>query len=108
MAHAVNHFDDVRVRVDVERKPDQTLSVRGVSITSHHVGGFVRDWMLKFRTLASEVLGMVQQEIASESERLSILVRQLPIEGLMSRPRVEHTPLSLTALEPRKVRKVFR
>jgi hypothetical protein len=108
VAHAVNHFDDVRVGVDVEQKPDQTRSVRGVSITSHHVGGFVRDWMIKFRTLASEVLALVQQEIAPESERLSVLVRQLPIDNVMSRPRVDHIALGPTCLEPRKVRKFFR
>jgi hypothetical protein len=108
VAHAVNHFDDVRVRIDVEQKSDQTLFVRGVSTTGHHVGGFVRDWMIKFRALASEVLALVQQEMASESERLSAFVRQLPIEDVMSRPRVDGVALGTTRLEPRKIRKNFR
>ncbi len=83
----------------------QTLSVRGVSTAGQHVGGFVRDWMIKFRTLASEVLALVQQEISSESERLSALVRQMPIESVTSRARVDHVPLNRTVLEPKKVRK---
>jgi hypothetical protein len=108
VAHAVNHFDDVRVQIDVDWRADETASVRGVSVTGHHVGGFVRDWMIKFRTLASEVLALVQREIASESERLSVMARKLPLENVMSRHRVDHIPLTPTTLEPRRVRKVFR
>lgn len=109
VAHAVNHFDDVRVRIDVDRKPDDTMAVRGVSVASSHVGGFVRDWMIKFRSLASEVLVLVQQEISSESERLSALVRQMPIESVTSRARVDQVPLNQhILLDPKKARKVFR
>jgi hypothetical protein len=110
VAHAVNQFDDIGVRIDVERRCDETLVVRGVSTTGHLVGGFVRDWMIKFRTLASNVIELVKQELSSESNRLSEFVRQMPIESVISRERVDQIQINhyRAELDLKKTRKLFR
>ena len=42
VAHAVNHFEDLRVRIDVDVSTDGVVKIRGVSTAAHSVGGFVR------------------------------------------------------------------
>ena len=98
------------MRIDVERRPDESLAVRGVSTVGNQVGGFVRDWMIKFRILTSDVHTLVQQEIESESNRLSELVRQVPIEDVTSRARVDHIPVyhNRNELNPKRTRKLFQ
>jgi hypothetical protein len=107
VAHAVNHFDEVRVQIDVNQGPDMTETVRGVSVTTLAVGGFVRDWMMQFRALVSEVESLVQSDTKAESDRISELVRHLPIDSVKARARVDGVPLERQSLNPKKARRGF-
>jgi hypothetical protein len=107
VAHAVNRFDDIRMRIDVSLYPDRSMQVRGVSVGSRNVGGFLREWMIAFRSLIGEVAALVQEDIRSESERLSTLVKSLPIEEVTSRERADHVPIELGQLKPEKICRKF-
>lgn len=74
---------------------------------SRSVGGFVQAWMIQFRSLISEVLIRVNAEIRSQSEQLSSIVRQMPLEDILRRVRVDGIPLERARLQPSKVRKRF-
>jgi len=108
VAHAVNHFEDARVQIDVGVTSAGKAEVRGVSIVTHSVGGFVQAWMIQFRNLISEVLSNVQAEIRRESDRLSALVKQMPIADVLQRTRVDGVPLQRAGLDPTKQRRKFR
>lgn len=108
VAHAVNHFEDLRVQIDVDVGPDGVLTTRGVSTLAHGVGGFVQAWMVQFRLLISEVLANVNVEIRGESDRLSSVVRRMPIDDILHRKRVDGVPLEHATLEPSKVRRNFK
>lgn len=107
VAHAVNHFDDVRVHINVTVNADGSLVTQGVSTLSHSIGGFVQAWMIQFRSLVSEVLFQVKREIAKESERLSSIVRNMHIDDVLRRKRVDGVALGQTVLQPKRVRKNF-
>jgi hypothetical protein len=89
VAHAVNHFEDVRARINVTVNPDGSFVTQGVSILSQSVGGFVQAWMVQFRSVISEVLIHVKQETAKEFERLSNIVREIPVDDVLLRERVD-------------------
>ena len=41
VAHSVNHFDDVRVRIDATLNPDGGFEIHGVSLTAQLAGTFL-------------------------------------------------------------------
>ena len=75
VAHSVNHFDDVRVRIDATLNPDGGFEIHGVSLTAQLVGTFLRDWMIAYRALFVDVRALVQQELSVESSVLSKKVK---------------------------------
>jgi hypothetical protein len=108
VAHAVNHFDDVRVHIGISFEANESPTICGVGVNSSHISGFTRDWMIEFWSLVSKVLLLVNQEFVAESERLSLLVRGMTIEEIVRRPRVDSKPLRAAALAPRQARRRFK
>jgi hypothetical protein len=86
VAHAVNHFDDVRVVLQVEVNEAGTPIVEGVQITSQQVGGFRQAWMIEFRELCTSLLKVVQSELRAENDKVLAAARELSQENLMRLP----------------------
>lgn len=108
VAHSVNHFDDIRVRIDATLDPAGELEVRGVSLASQLVGTFLRDWMIAYRVLFVAVRDLVREDLSVESARLSEKVRTLPQQELMRLERVEGVPLTRKSWDPGQNRGRFR
>jgi hypothetical protein len=107
VAHAVNHFEEAIVQIEVQVAADGSLKARGVSLMSRGIGGFVQAWMTQFRDLIAELLVVVEAELKKESERLSAIVKQMPIEDILSRERTEHAFVGRAKLKPDKNRSRF-
>jgi len=108
VAHSVNHFDDVRVRIDATLNPDGGVEVHGVSLTAQLVGTFLRDWMIAYRALFVDVRALVQQELSVESSVLSNKVKGMPMEELMLLERVDGVPLTRKSWDPGQNRGRFK
>ena len=106
--HSVNHFDDVRVRINARSNASGELEVEGVSIASQNVGGFVQAWMIAYRALFIAVRDLVQSDISTESNRLSNEVKKMPTEKLKEMERVDGIPLTRKALDPSQNRNKFK
>lgn len=107
VAHAVNHFDEIRVHIDIGVNQDGSLTTRGVGTLSHSIGGFRQAWMIQFKSLISEVIALVEQEVTTESERLSGIVRSMPMDELLQRARVDGVALGHKVLQPKRTRRKF-
>jgi hypothetical protein len=108
IAHAVNHFDDIRVRVTATESDDGSLTIQGVSIAAQAVGGFVQAWMLDFRALCTEALVLVESDFRSESDRLTVHVRARPVKEILSRDRVDGVSMHRDTLEPLRPRARYK
>lgn len=107
VAHAVNHFEDTRVIIMVEEDSEGIFTVSGMHLRSQGIGGFVRAWMLDFRSLCNEVLDLVQKDISNESDALMKFAKSQPIKEIISRPVDNGTVDSGRPLIPSRVRKKF-
>lgn len=108
VAHSVNHFDDVRVRINATLDPAGEVQVRGVSLASQSVGTFIRDWMIAYRILFLAVRDLVRDEFTVESAHLSERVKRLSREELMRLERVDGVPLTRKSWNPGQNRGRFR
>ncbi len=107
VAHAVNHFDDTRISLTVSVGTNGVAHVSGVDSISRAVSGFTRDWMIEFRSLCAEALGLLEQDIEKERGEVLSHVRALPIERILDLPRSDNV-FRDRALNPRKSRRQFR
>lgn len=86
VAHAVNHFDDVRVVLTAEPTHDGALEVRGVGVAAQAVGGLVQAWMMGFRELCVALHEVVSLEQHAENERVLRAAQALTAEQLARLP----------------------
>lgn len=108
VAHSVNHFDDVRVRIDATMSPAGEFDIRGVVMAAQLVGGFVQAWVIAYRVLFVAVRDLVQKDISVETERLTAAVKRMPPQELMQLERVDGTPLVRKSWDPGQSRGRFR
>mgnify|MGYP001308965596 CR=1 FL=1 len=109
VAHAVNDFEDVQVRIDATVTANGTVEVRGVSLASRAIGGFVMAWMMQFRGLCREVLALIESDVSSENARLTAIARELPPATLAGFQRVDGVPMQTpTRLDPTRARSRFK
>ncbi|MCX7278906.1 MAG: hypothetical protein NTZ15_16560 [Burkholderiales bacterium] len=108
VAHSVNHFDDIRVRIDARLNSAGDIEVHGVSLASQLVGTFLRDWMIAYRALFVEVRALVQHELSVESLVLSNKVKEMPLQELMLLERVDGVPLTRKSWDPGQNRGRFK
>ncbi len=108
VAHSVNHFDDIRVRIDATLNPAGELQVRGVSLASQLIGTFLRDWMISYRVLFVAVRDQVREDLSAESASLSDKVKEMPPQELMRLERVDGVPLTRKSWDPGQNRGRFK
>lgn len=108
VAHSVNHFDDIRIRIDATLNPVGQVEVRGVSIAAQGVGTFVRDWMIAYRALFMAVLALIHDQISLENSILSEKIKRIPPEELMQLERVDGVPLDRKSWDPGQSRGRFK
>ena len=107
VAHSVNHFDDVRIRVQVTVDESGEVQSRSVAMASQMVGTFVMAWMIAYRELFKAVLLVVDEEINNETVTLSNIVDQMTSSKLMALERVDSTPLERKSWNPGQNRSKF-
>lgn len=93
VAHSVNHFDDIRIRIQATVDESGELQSRSVAIASQMVGTFVMSWMIAYRELFKAVLLLVEEEIQNETSTLSEIVNRMTLSELMALDRVDGTPM---------------
>jgi hypothetical protein len=108
VAHSVNHFDDVRIRIDATLSPAGEIEVRGVSMASQMVGTFVRAWVIAYRVLFVAVRDLVQEDISAESAKLTAKVKGMSPQDLMRLERVDGVPLTRKSMDPGQSRGRYR
>jgi hypothetical protein len=108
VAHSVNSFEDVRIRIDATQTGVGDIVAQGVSMATQLVGTFVRDWMIAYRALFAAVRDLVQDDLSVESARLSEKVREMPSEALLRLERVDGAPLTRKSWDPGQSRARFR
>lgn len=108
VAHSVNHFDDIRVRIDATLNSTGELEVHGVSLASQLVGTFLRDWMIAYRVLFIAVRDLVREELSVESASLSEKVKGMSMQELMRLERVDGVPLTRKSWNPGQNRGRFK
>lgn len=107
VAHSVNHFDDVRIRVQATVDESGEVQSRSVAMASQMVGTFVMAWMIAYLELFKAVLLLVDEEINNETVTLSNIVDQMTSSELMALERVNGTPLERKSWNPGQNRSRF-
>jgi len=107
VAHAVNHFDDVRVHARVEQTSQGAFVVTSINVAAQMVGGFRQTWMMAFSGLCDELLHLIKNEFAEANRLLLLAIQHLPIEQIMARKRVDGQPLGDRVLQPELKRQRF-
>lgn len=107
VAHSVNHFDDVRIRIQATVDESGEVQSRTVAMASQMVGTFVVAWMIAYRELFKSVLLLVDEEINNETVTLSNIVDQMTSSELMALERVDGTPLERKSWNPGQNRSKF-
>lgn len=108
VAHSVNHFDDVRIRIDATWSDSGDVEVRGISMAAQMVGTFVMAWMMAYRELFKAVLALVEEQIECEAALLSEKVKQMTFEELLQLERVDDIPLNRKSWNPEQNRGRFQ
>lgn len=108
VAHSVNHFDDIRVRIDATLNPVGELEVQGVSLAAQLVGTFLQDWMIAYRVLFIAVRDLVREDLSIESASLSEKVKRMPAQELTRLKRVDGVPLTRKSWDPGQSRGRFK
>lgn len=108
VAHSVNHFDDVRIRIDATWTESGDIEVRGISMASQMVGTLRMAWMMAYRELFKAVLALVEEQIRCETELLSEKVKQMTSEELLLLERVDGIPLNRKSWNPGQKRGRFQ
>ena len=106
-AHSVNHFDEVKVFLQINEGTSfhDNLSV---TVHSHSVAGFRRDFMIPMKTLCEELLALVEAESALESEKVTELARGLSKDEIMRLSRIDGVQASERLFIPTKVAPRFK
>ena len=106
-AHSVNHFDDVRVHIQVNEGGDECSRI-SVGVQSQSVAGFRQAFMIPMRTLCREVKELVQIEIGIESAKVTALARSMKIEEILLRKRIDGIAFGERQLTTTKVAQRFK
>lgn len=107
VAHSVNHFDDVRIRIQATVDESGEVQSRSVAMASQMVGTFVMAWMIAYRELFKAVLLLVDEEIKNETEALSNIVNKMTSSELLALERVDGIPLERKSWSPSQNRSRF-
>jgi len=108
VAHSVNHFDDIRIRIDAIIDPVGEFEFCGISMASQMVGTFLRDWMIAYRVLFMAVFALVNEKISLETSILSEKVKGMHPQELMRLERVDGIPLARKSWNPGENRGRFK
>ena len=106
-AHSVNHFDDVRVHVQVNEEAGEYSRI-SVGIQSQSVAGFRQAFMIPMRALCQELRQIVQSEIATESAKVTALARDMKIEDILRRERIDGNAFGERQLTTTKIAHRFK
>lgn len=105
-AHSVNHFDDVRVNVQVNDGADESGRI-SVGVQSQSVTGFRQAFMIPMRTLCREVEQLVQVELRLEYAQVTALARSMKFEEILRRERIDGVAFGERELTATKVARRF-
>lgn len=107
VAHSVNHFDDIRIRIQAAVDESGEVQSRSIFMAAQMVGTFVMAWMIAYRELFKAVLLLVDEEINNETTALFKIVSKMNSSELMVLERVDGTPLERKSWNPSKNRSRF-
>jgi hypothetical protein len=106
-AHSVNHFDDVRVYVQVNEGGDESSRI-SVGVQTQSVAGFRQAFMIPMQKLCQELYQLVQVEIRLESAKVTALARSMKIEEIRLRRCIDGIDFADRQLTTTKVARRFK